>query len=237
MLEQLFFISNYPTLEQNYGIWQKLLSVIKIYLLIFVAIFFSAPIFLLVDKLVVNILHHKSLVHQNKQMFEHIFQRLGFVRSFIFICIIGPAFEETIFRLLLSFKKQHIVISLTIALFYFGSSIFHIKNTMLKIYIELAIAAIVITLSLIFIPNTSFDFSPIIKKRLIVLSIILFGLMHVFNYLPFDYPLLWLYPVYVIPQLLMGWGLTYARFKNGFFWGILLHMIINTVSVLLSYHK
>lgn len=237
MIEELFFISKYPELPHEHSFWQKFLLVFKTYIILFAAIFFSAPLIFLVDKFIVNVLHHKSFAHQNQQMFDHIFQRLGFIKSFLFICVIGPAFEETIFRLFLSFKNQHIIISLLIGLFYFGSTLFQIQDKMLKIYIELGIAAVVIPACLIFIPKTTIDFSPVIKKRLIVISIILFGLMHVFNYLPFDYQLLWLYPVFVIPQLLMGWGLAYVRFKNGFFWGILLHCIINSVSVLLSYHK
>lgn len=235
MLEELFAISKYPYLDKTQGFFNKLLIVVKTYGRLYLAIIVSAPLFLLADKLVVNVFHHSSLVHQNKEAFSHIFQRLGFIKAFLFICVVGPAFEETIYRLLLSFKKQHIAISLLIAFFYFGAVFLHIKDRILRIEIELAIAVVIIGASLLFVPKTTVDVSPENKKRWIVLSICLFGLMHVFNYLPFYYPIIWIYPVFVIPQLLMGWAMTYIRFKNGFFWGVLLHCIINTVSVLFSY--
>jgi membrane protease YdiL (CAAX protease family) len=72
------------------------------------------------------------------------------------------------------------------------------------------------------------------KKPIIITSILLFGLMHIFNYVPLQWQLIWIYPLYVLPQLGMGIALTYVRFKNGFIWGIALHCLINSVSMGLS---
>jgi hypothetical protein len=236
MLKEIFAISSYPTLDNNGAVLDKLLIVLKVYGILVLGIIFAAPVLVLADRMVTVVFHHKSLSDQNRQSFHAMFHRLGFLKAYIFVCLLGPAFEETIFRLWLSFKKQHLAISVIIALFYFGAAFFHFKNTMLKLGIEVAIAIVVIAASLIFIPKTEVLISPENKRKLIILSICLFGLMHIFNFIPFDHTFLWLYPVYVIPQLLMGWGMTYVRFKNGFVWGIVLHSLINTVSLLIGYH-
>ena len=145
-------------------------------------------------------------------------------------------FEELIFRLALSFKKRDAAIALLVALFYFGGSVYHPHVLILKIILEVFIAAAIIALCYTYIADIAFNLNLIHKKQLIILSILLFGLMHVFNYRPVDYRILWIYPVFVIPQLLMGWAIAYVRFKNGFVWGIALLCLINTVSTFVAYH-
>ncbi|WP_428330778.1 CPBP family glutamic-type intramembrane protease [Mucilaginibacter sp.] len=236
MLEELFAIERFPSLDQNHVFIRKVTSVLKTYAILVAAIFVAAPIILLADKFVVNVLHHKSLSNQNKQTFQAMFHKLGFLWSYIFAAVFAPFFEESIFRLPLSFKKQHVVIAFFIALIYFSGSFFHPKDIMLRVAIEIAIAAVIYVVCLLLIPNEDLAVSAKNKKRWIIASICLFGLMHILNFHPIDITLLWIYPLYVIPQLVMGWGLTYMRFKNGFIWGIVLHSLINSVFVLLAYH-
>jgi membrane protease YdiL (CAAX protease family) len=236
MFEEIFSISKYPFLQKDGDFGQKLTRVLKTYGILFLMMIAIGPILMLADKLVTDVLHHKSLTEQNRQMFRQMYKRFGFFTSAFFICIIGPVFEELIFRLLLSFKKQHVAISVLVALFYFGGTIYHPHQLILKIGLEILIATVVIILCQIYIPDGAFNLSPQRKRLFIILSIILFGLMHVFNYRPIDLKIIWIYPVFVIPQLLMGWAISYTRLKNGFVWGIALHCIINMVSTGLSYH-
>ncbi len=237
MLEEIFNVSQYPYLHQNQTFSQKLLSVLKTYGVVFLAMLFTAPLFLMADKFVVSSLHHQSLENLNKREFHHIYQKLGFLKSYLFVCLIGPAFEEIIFRLPLSFRRQHVAIALLIALFYFGGFFLHIKDPLIKLGIEGSFAILIIGICSLTTSLKIISISPANKKQWVVSSMILFGLMHIFNYMPVDYHLIWIYPVFVLPQLIMGWGLTYVRFKNGFAWGILMHSIINTIAVLFAFHR
>ncbi|WP_091393394.1 CPBP family glutamic-type intramembrane protease [Arachidicoccus rhizosphaerae] len=64
------------------------------------------------------------------------------------------------------------------------------------------------------------------------LAAIIFGLGHIFNFAPIHYNLIYFYPVFVLPQLIMGFGFGYVRIKYGFFFGLLLHCITNTLPLL-----
>ncbi|WP_183573913.1 CPBP family glutamic-type intramembrane protease [Mucilaginibacter sp. X5P1] len=236
MLEEIFAISNYPDLDQKQTFSTKLSTLLKTYGILLLAIFLAVPVMLVADKLVTNVFHHKSLASANKFALHAMFHKLGFLKSFLLACIVAPVFEEVICRLPLSFKKRDIAIGLSIAAFYFSGAFFHPANILVKLGIEAAIAVIIAGLCFKFIPATVVLISPANKKRWIIFFISFFGLMHILNFHPIDYFLIWIYPVFVIPQLLMGWGMSYIRFKNGFVWGIALHMLINTVTVLLTFH-
>jgi hypothetical protein len=235
MFEEIFKISNYPYLQPDGDLGQKVLRVFKTYGLMMLFLIASGPILILTDKFVTAVLHHKSLNLGNRELFRNMHKKLGLINSILFICLIGPVFEELIFRLPLAFTRRRVAIGLLIAIFYASGAAYHPKILMLKVVLEIAIALVITGACYFFIPDTPLSLSPGQKARMIIFSIMLFGLMHISNYRPFDISLLWIYPVYVIPQLLMGWGISYVRLKNGFIWGIALHCIINTVSTLLSF--
>ncbi|MES2276863.1 MAG: CPBP family glutamic-type intramembrane protease [Bacteroidota bacterium] len=235
MLKEIFFISNYPHLERGSPFANKLVTFFKTYGLLLLVMIAIGPVLILADKFVTHVLHHKSLNDQNREMFKQLYKKAGMFNAFLFICIIGPIFEELIFRFPLSFKKRQVAITLLIAVFYFAGAFVHPKIIMMKVAVEIAIALIIAGLCIAFIPDTPLNMPEQRKRQLIITSMCLFALMHVANYRPMDWALIWIYPIYVLPQLLLGWGITYVRFKNGFVWGIALHCLINTVSTLLAY--
>jgi len=238
MLKEFFAVGSYQRLQSDVTFQDKLVRVFKTYGLVLLALIAVGPFLVLVDKFVVSVLHHKSLNDINTQQFKQLYKKLGTTVSVIFICLIGPMFEEAIFRLGLKFKRREVIIALFVAFFYFGATFARkaVPANQGWIIVEICAALLVMTIGICCyaIPNTPLNLSDQIKLRLTVLSMILFGLMHAFNYKPLEWGLLWLYPIYVIPQLLMGWGLTYVRLKNGFAWGIALHCLINTVSTVLT---
>jgi hypothetical protein len=235
MLKEIFTISNYPYLDRNDAFINKLATFFKTYGILLLTIIAVAPILILADKFVTQVLHHKSLNTQNREMFKQLYKRVGYFNAFAFICVIGPVFEEMIFRFALSFKKRHVVTAILIAAFYFAGAFFHPKMIMLKAGIEIAVALVIAALCTILIPASPLDIPDERKRQIIIASVCLFGLMHIANYRPLDWPLIWIYPVFVLPQVLLGWGITYVRFKNGFVWGVALHCLINTVSTLLAF--
>lgn len=234
MLEEIFNIVNYQKLSTNNGWDARLFAVFKVYGIMVVAMIAFGPLWLLADKLVTAVFHHKSFTAHYKEVFQQMYHKLGMPTAVLFICIVGPVFEEVIFRLPLSFKKRQVAIAAGVGVFYLGGTFFHPTVLMLKIVIEVAIALLITFISFKFVPDAPLNISQRRRQQFIVLSICLFGLMHISNYKPLDWPLLWLYPIFVIPQLLIGWGITYVRFKHGFVWGIALHCLVNTISTLLS---
>lgn len=238
MLKEIFAVSIYSSLQPDSTFADKLLRIFKAYGLLFVALIAVGPILVLADTFVTGVLHHKSLNDINKQQFQQLYKKLGKPVAVLFICLIGPIFEELIFRLALKFRKREVVISLLVAFFYFSTSFVRKIVPANQVYtvVEIWLVLLLTSIALCFyaIPNTTFNLADKLKLRLTLLYMILFGLMHAFNYKPTEWGLIWLYPIYVIPQLLMGWGITYVRLKNGFAWGIAMHCLINTVSTLLS---
>nr|WP_256484257.1 CPBP family glutamic-type intramembrane protease [Mucilaginibacter flavidus] len=161
---------------------------------------------------------------------------MGYWRAVVYIALIGPLLEEVVFRLPLSLKKRHIALACSVAVFLFTGAIFHnltqIKG--LNLALQLSTCVLIYTAGMLFVPAGLSISDHRFRKQLIILSMCLFGLMHIGNYIPIQWPLIWIYPIYVLPQLLMGWAITFIRFKNGFWWGYALHCIINCVSLLLT---
>lgn len=237
MLKELLTISEYPNLSllSKSTFVGKIGSLLKTYGLIFLAIILVAPLIIATDQFVTHVLHFKAINHVQNDQMSHFFHKLGYWKAALYVCLAGPLLEETVFRLPLSLKKSHIALAFATAVFLFsGFLLRHITAPLLNISIKLLLSAIVYFICIFTIPNDLSIIDHRFRKQLIILSICLFGLMHISNYAPIQWQLILLYPIYVTPQLLMGWGISYIRFKNGFWWGFILHCLINSVSVLFN---
>ncbi|MCR8556042.1 CPBP family intramembrane metalloprotease [Mucilaginibacter sp. BJC16-A38] len=238
MLKEIFNISEYPSLDQqgNSSFIQKIATILKTYGLIFLCLILSGWLSVWVEYFVTHSLHFKSIQKQYSKTFEEQFKKTGIAWGMIYICLIGPIMEETVFRLPLSLKRVHVAICIAIAFFMFGNVIPFVKNLShllgkgfalgIRVAVILAIYFVVVQL----IPK-GLEISDKLKKRIIITSMCLFALMHIANFIPLQWSLIWVYPIYVLPQFFMGWGITYVRFKHGFVWGIVLHCLINSVSM------
>ena len=74
------------------------------------------------------------------------------------------------------------------------------------------------------------------KNHLLIywISIFLFGVSHIFNLENIEFKYFYLYILFIVPQIIMGYFITNLRLKQGFFWGLLLHIIINTINALVN---
>ncbi|WP_408733657.1 type II CAAX prenyl endopeptidase Rce1 family protein [Mucilaginibacter sp.] len=244
MFEELLKISEYPdlALKPQLPFKEKTVLILKTYGLIWLFIIFTVPLILLADHIATHVFHYNSISDQNSVTFQHLIKKIGYLTAIIYICLIGPLLEETIFRLPLSFKKTHIALSLAVAVLLFSSAIPYVKTLNHSIgfasvlLIRIVLAGLIYALIVNLIPRQIL-LSRSTKKKLIITSICLFGLMHVSNYSPLHWAIIWIYPIYVLPQLLMGWALSYIRFKNGFIWGVVLHCLINSVTMGLGFSQ
>ena len=65
------------------------------------------------------------------------------------------------------------------------------------------------------------------QKIITMLSVVLFGLLHIVNIENLHWELVLFYPVYVLPQTILGYVCSVQRLKLGFVWGLLFHSMNN----------
>ena len=207
---------------------QKLLESIKIWGLCFVG-FICSALFMSFTNLVLKSAFHFDLAKTNQ--FSQILN--GPPIKYILIPFIGPLLEECIFRLWQDYKIKHILIAGTVFLTLLVFKITGFNQQPIKYIYEgvLAFLAVIFILKKDRTAQT-LHVTPKTRKCLYYLAAILFGLMHIGNFSPIHYQLLFIYPVFVLPQLIMGFGFGYTRIKYGFFFGFLLHCITNMIPLL-----
>ena len=163
------------------------------------------------------------------------------------ICLFGPALEEIIFRLWLTLRRSHVIISLFVIVYalltlcllphthecyLFGFQSDYFEHPLLKCGISLAFVSPVF-----FIKKNRFEsFRAKYGQYLVYFSVLCFALVHITNIRCAWY----LYPFMIImclPQLVMGTTITYYRLNIGFISGLIFHIIINFIPTFISYHS
>jgi hypothetical protein len=234
MIEEFFALNSYPKLATDRPFQDKFILLLKIYGIVFLLNFISIPISFLAEHLVTQVLHLKSVHERYQTSMLRFFAKFGYLQAVFYICILAPIIEESIFRLPLSFKRSHIAVAFGFALVLLARLIPGLSQQNLAINILVRVALFAAGYFALYksLPGIKAH-NKTLQTRLMIISIVVFGLMHIFNYAPLQWNIIFIYPLFVIPQLCMGWLLTYIRFKNGFFWGMGLHALINSVSMLI----
>ena len=139
--------------------------------------------------------------------------------------LIAPIAEELIFRLILKENKKYYYISIAVATAYL------IVAVILGHQISSILMGIVITLeSLIFIIHyykQTDVYSKDNYKYLYWGNILVFGLMHGNNFSFVSHWQIFLIPLLTLPQIFLGWVLSYIRVKYGIRYSIGFHFLIN----------
>lgn len=146
-----------------------------------------------------------------------------------------PFVEELLFRLILEVNKFNISVFVGLVLYkILGGQIikFDIYN-----FLNIFFVLISITISIVsyyYFPVKIIDFLNKKRSWLVATSILLFGLMHISNIKVLYWELMFFYPFFVLPQLIMGYFITNLRLKYGFLWGFLLHALFNAFNFYIS---
>ncbi len=162
------------------------------------------------------------------------------LKPILLIGILGPIFEETIFRLWLSFKKLEVAISAAFILFYLTAVIIYKKSlytvgVTFDLLPPLFLSGIFFLLINIYLKPIAVDnFRTKYLTRCVGFSCVLFALAHLKNFTPFHIEIFWVYLIFVLPQFFMGFLLSYVRLKNGFIWALLLHCLWNSLGTLIA---
>lgn len=162
------------------------------------------------------------------------------LKPILIIGVIGPIFEETLFRLWLSFKKIDVAISASFFIFYLAVIVICNKSLYsIGVTTDLMLPFFI---SVIFFIVLKRYLNPIVLSKcrakywmhFVGISSVLFASVHLKNFTPFHFNIIWAYLFFVLPQFFMGLLLSYIRLKNGFYWALLLHCLVNSFSILIT---
>ncbi len=155
----------------------------------------------------------------------------------VFVILVGPFLEELMFRLPLVINRNNITISISVAIFYFCGdkiselSLQNIDGWLVKI-------GIIFLFLIIHKYLLKEKFLNYINEKFYTLffysTIIVFGLLHISNFIhlvPND--IIIFSPIFVLPQIILGFFISYLRIKNGFIWGLFFHCFYNALSYLI----
>lgn len=148
-----------------------------------------------------------------------------------------PTVEETIFRLWLSFNPRHIAISFSAiltCLTFRLKDLFHVNLKAVTIILFFIIISLVVY-RVLRDKHTEQYLGRFISIRVVgSISAISFGLVHITNFAPINTTIWFLYPIYVLPQVVLGYLIVFLRLKHGFIYGLGLHILVNFIAVLMK---
>lgn len=169
-----------------------------------------------------------------KEKMGELLTRYGMLGAFFFVAILIPLIEETIFRLGLFPNRLFVAVSLALFLFLVTCYAEYGDN-----YLAYSIGFIVcICLGGLLYgyvqPDDLQAFFDTYRDGLLLVSSVVFAAMHITNFDPVQHQVLFLYPVYVLPQFFMGLILGWLRMQHGFWWAVLFHALVNGIAIGLS---
>ena len=229
-----YILKFYSLSEINYRHKYPLIEKIKYFakgiLLYFVLQICALLLMFLVDEFLIKKMGFPSVF---KLMIESQKKIKGYYSIFL-VVILGPLVEELIFRLILVPKRRNI------AIFTFVFSFLVLNKTYYLIEIDwLLLVSLVVSGLLSFLVFKLLKRNPKIEiaigkrqKIITIVSVVLFGLLHIANIENLHWELALLYPVYALPQMILGYVSSVQRLKLGFIWGLLFHSMINLMAFL-----
>ena len=211
--------------RHKYPLIQKIKYFAKGILLYFVLQICALLLMFLVDEFLIKKIGFPSVF---KLMIESQKKIKGYY-GFFLVVILGPLVEELIFRLILVPKRRNI------AIFTFVFSFLVLNKTYYIIKIDwLLLVSLVVSGLLSFLVFNLLKRNPEIEttigkrqKIITMVSVVLFGLLHIANIENLYWELALLYPVYALPQMILGYIFSVQRLKLGFIWGLLFHSMNN----------
>lgn len=153
--------------------------------------------------------------------------------KYVITPILAPLLEEILFRLWQDYRVKHILISSTLLILVLAPKALNLGNQTYK-YLYMGIIVLCSTVAILK-KGYGQQILPIplkTRKCIFYIAAVLFGLVHISNFSPFYPNLFLIYPVFVLPQLIMGFGFGYVRIKYGFFYGFIIHFMVNLMFVL-----
>lgn len=193
----------------------------------FVSLYFINLMFAIPIAIFLNIILEKfSLTDNIKRDMD--FNSLKWI---IVVVILAPFVEEILFRSLLKFTKQNLILFSTILTAVIALEIFT-SSILLASVLSFTLLAILLTTKICSISKVA-AFINSRFKYFFYTSAIVFGLLHALNYGGSWYIILLFSFILGGRQIVGGFILGFMRMNYGLIYSILFHMTINTITLLL----
>lgn len=219
-----------PQPTPSYSFRQKIIVFFSSYLFSFIFIVVSGFFILLIEFILKHQFQILSPRVSDETLNREFFKRFGFKYTFLIIVLLGPLYEELSFRLYLRIRKYFIATSLALIVYGMSGPVWSSIEITWNFFCRICLSFGVFWILIYFLPG---DLIEKLKskyfKYVFYGSALLFGLIHISNFAPLNHRLLFLYPIFVLPQIGMGLALGYVRLKlkDGLIWAVLLHSFIN----------
>jgi len=216
--------------RHKYPLIEKIKYFAKGILLYFVLQICALLLMLLVDDFLIKKMGFTSVF---KLMIESQKNIKGYY-GFFLVVILGPLVEELIFRLILVPKRRNIAIFTFVFSFLVLNKTYYINKIDWLLLVSSAVSGLLSFLVFNLLKRNPKIETAIGKRQKIItmLSVVLFGLLHIANIENLHWELALLYPVYALPQMILGYVSSVQRLKLGFIWGLLFHSMINLMAFL-----
>ena len=216
--------------RHQYPLIEKIKYFAKGILLYFVLQICALLLMFLVDDFLIKKMGFTSIF---KLMMESQKKIKGYYGIFM-VVILGPLVEELIFRLILVPKRRNIAIFTFVFLFLIINKTYYIIEISWLLLVSLAVSGLLSFLVFKLLKRNPEIETAIAKRQKIItiVSVVLFGLLHIVNIENLHWELALLYPVYALPQMISGYVCSVQRLKLGFVWGLLFHSTINLMAFL-----
>jgi len=216
--------------RHEYPLIQKIKYFAKGILLYFVLQICALLLMFLVDEFLIKKMGFTSVF---KLMIESQKKIKGYY-GFFLVVILGPLMEELIFRLILVPKRRNIAIFTFVSSFLVLNKTYYINKIDWLLLMSLAVSGLLSFLVFNLLKRKPKIETTIGKRQKIItmVSVVLFGLLHIVNIENLHWELALFYPVYVLPQTILGYVCSVQRLKLGFIWGLLFHSTINLMAFL-----
>ncbi len=146
--------------------------------------------------------------------------------KFLVVVIFVPIYEEILFRSLLKFKRINIFLFITTLI---GLIIICILKSNTKVLAILSFILLSFLVLITSVKRTHIELYISSKfKYFFYSTILIFGLIHAFNFTGNKYAILTFLIILGSPQLVLGAILGYIRMNYGLVYSILFHMIVNS---------
>ena len=211
--------------RHKYPLIQKIKYFAKGILLYFVLQICALLLMFLVDDFLIKKMGFTSVF---KLMIESQKNIKGYY-GFFLVVILEPLVEELIFRLILVPKRRNIAIFTFVFSFLVLNKTYYIIKIDWLLLMSLAVSGLLSFLVFNLLKRNPKIETAIGKRQKIItmVSVVLFGLLHIANIETLHWELALLYPVYALPQMILGYISSVQRLKLGFVWGLLFHSMIN----------
>ena len=216
--------------RHQYPLIQKIKYFAKGILLYFVLQICVLLLMFLVDEFLIKKMGFPSVF---KLMLESQKKIKGYY-GFFLVVILGPLVEELIFRLILVPKRRNIAIFTFVFSFLVLNKTYYINKIDWLLLVSLVVSGLLSFLVFNLLKRNPKIETAIGKRQKIItmVSVVLFGLLHIANIETLHWELALLYPVYALPQMILGYISSVQRLKLGFVWGLLFHSMINLMAFL-----